>query len=67
MVRHYQELTVWQKAMDLATLVYSSTDRFPQGEMFGLRNQIRRYAVSVPSNIARGRDADPHEILFAIY
>jgi four helix bundle protein len=53
--RHYQELTVWQKAMDLAELVYTATDGFPQKEMFGLTNQIRRAGVSVPSNIAEGQ------------
>jgi four helix bundle protein len=54
-VRHYQELTAWQKAMDLVTTVYASTDRFPSTEVFGLRNQIRRAAVSIPSNIAEGQ------------
>jgi four helix bundle protein len=54
-VRHYQELTAWQKAMDLVTTVYASTDRFPSTEVSGLRNQIRRAAVSIPSNIAEGQ------------
>jgi four helix bundle protein len=54
-VRHYQELTAWQKAMDLVTIVYASTDKFPPSEVFGLRNQIRRAAVSIPSNIAEGQ------------
>jgi four helix bundle protein len=53
--RHYQELIVWQKAMDLVTLVYSATEGFPQKETFGLSNQMRRSAVSVPSNIAEGQ------------
>jgi four helix bundle protein len=54
-VRHYQELVVWQKAMDLVMLVYATTDSFPQREVFGLTNQIRRAAVSIPSNIAEGQ------------
>jgi four helix bundle protein len=53
--RHYQELIVWQKAMDLVILVYSATEHFPQRETFGLSNQMRRSAVSVPSNIAEGQ------------
>jgi len=54
-VRHYQELIVWQKAMDLVMLVYAATNSFPQKEVFGLTNQLRRAAVSIPSNIAEGQ------------
>ncbi|MGA7501516.1 MAG: four helix bundle protein [Isosphaeraceae bacterium] len=54
-VRHYQELIVWQKAMDLVLLVYGATSGFPQKEVFGLTNQLRRAAVSIPSNIAEGQ------------
>src|SRR5579862_7466163 len=54
-VRNYRDLIVWQKAMDLATLVYQSTESFPQKEVFGLTNQLRRAAVSIPSNIAEGQ------------
>jgi four helix bundle protein len=55
MVKSFRELQVWQKAMDLADAVYSATAEFPRDEMFGLRSQIRRAAVSIPSNIAEGR------------
>jgi four helix bundle protein len=51
----YQELIVWQRAMDLVTRVYEATEAFPHKELFGLTNQIRRAAVSVPSNIAEGQ------------
>ena len=55
MVRHYRELIVWQKAMDLVMRVYEATECFPQRELFGLTNQLRRAAVSIPSNIAEGQ------------
>jgi four helix bundle protein len=45
----------WQKAMELSKAVYQATRRFPPDERFGLTNQLRRAAVSVPSNIAEGR------------
>ena len=50
--RHYRDLIAWQKAMDLARLAYEQTETFPNSETFGLRMQIRRSAVSVPSHIA---------------
>jgi four helix bundle protein len=54
-IHSHKELIVWQKAMDLVIEVYKLTDKFPQREMYGLSSQIRRAAVSVPSNIAEGR------------
>jgi four helix bundle protein len=54
-VRHYSDLIVWQKAMDLVTELYRATEPFPQREMFGLTNQLRRAGVSIPSNIAEGQ------------
>lgn len=51
----YQELIVWHKAMDLVTTIYGYTQAFPQDEVFGLISQMRRAAVSVPSNIAEGQ------------
>ena len=54
-VRIYRDLEVWQNAMELVTQVYSCTQRFPREEMYGLTNQVRRAAVSVPSNIAEGQ------------
>jgi len=50
----YSELVVWQKAMDLVTDIYRITTTFPNEERFGLSSQMRRAAVSVPSNIAEG-------------
>jgi four helix bundle protein len=52
---HYRELIGWQKAMDLVGAIYRSTQCFPADERFGLTLQMRRCAVSVPSNIAEGQ------------
>lgn len=54
MLQSYRELLVWQKAMDLATMVYRLTEPFPKREIYGLAAQLRRAGVSVPSNIAEG-------------
>jgi four helix bundle protein len=51
----YTELIAWQKAMDLVTSVYRTTMTFPKEEIYGLTSQMRRSAVSVPSNIAEGQ------------
>jgi len=51
---NYDELIVWQKAMDLVTEIYKITATFPSEERFGLSSQARRAAVSIPSNIAEG-------------
>ena len=51
----FSDLRVWQHAMDLTFEVYQSTRTFPREEMYGLSSQMRRAAVSVPSNIAEGR------------
>jgi four helix bundle protein len=51
---NFEKLDVWQKAIDLADLVYANTRGFPAEERFGLTNQMRRAAVSISSNIAEG-------------
>ncbi len=51
----YRDLIVWQKAMTLAKLIYGPTQKFPSEEKFGLTSQMRRAAVSIPSNIAEGQ------------
>ena len=54
MLKNYKELKVWQKAYQLCLEVYKITRGFPREERYGLTSQIRRAAVSIPSNIAEG-------------
>jgi four helix bundle protein len=51
----YKDLVAWRKAMDLVTEIYLVTRAFPREEVYGLTSQLRRAAVSVPSNIAEGQ------------
>ncbi len=51
----YKDLIVWQRSMDLVVAVYELTSQFPKSELYGLTSQMRRCAVSIPSNIAEGR------------
>ena len=53
-VKSYKDLVAWQKAMDLVQAIYTITAHFPAVEKFGLISQLRRAAVSIPSNIAEG-------------
>jgi four helix bundle protein len=54
MLKNLKELKVWQKAYQLCLEIYGATRRFPKEEIYGLTSQIRRSAVSIPSNIAEG-------------
>ena len=66
MIQSFRDLLVWQKAMILAQNVYEVTAAFPKEEQYGLVSQLRRCAVSVPSNIAEGygRQSLPDYIRF---
>lgn len=55
MGKSYKELVVWRKSVEFVTEIYRATRTFPRDEMYGLTNQLRRAAVSVPSNIAEGQ------------
>jgi len=55
MATTYKDLVVWQRAMELVTEIYRSTEAFPKDEIYGLCGQIRRAAVSIPANIAEGQ------------
>ncbi len=50
----HKEMNVWKEAISLVTVVYQLTENFPAEELYGLTNQIRRCAISIPSNIAEG-------------
>lgn len=54
-INTYKDLVVWQKSMDLVVAVYLLTAKLPKTEIYGLMSQMRRCAVSIPSNIAEGR------------
>lgn len=53
-MHNLKELKVWQKAMDLSVEVYKATSKFPKEEIYGLTSQIKRSAISIPSNISEG-------------
>lgn len=53
-IKSYKELIVWQKSMDLVREIYLLTENFPKDELYGLRSQMERAAVSIPSQIAEG-------------
>ncbi|HUS47540.1 MAG TPA: four helix bundle protein [Phycisphaerae bacterium] len=53
-IRSYKDLVAWQKARELVRAVYDATKRLPREELYGLTQQLRRAAISVPSNIAEG-------------
>ncbi len=54
-LKFYRDLVAWQKAMNLVIEIYRVTRNFPKDELFGLTSQLRRAAVSIPSNIAEGQ------------
>ncbi len=55
MIHSYKDLVVWQKAFSLTLEIYKATSTFPKEELYGLTSQMRRAAISIPSNIAEGR------------
>ena len=54
MLKTHKNLDVWKRSMNLVEMIYELTNSFPREEIYGLTNQIRRAAVSIPSNIAEG-------------
>ena len=55
MFRNYRDLEVWQKSMDLVITCYKLTEGFPKNEIYGLSSQLQRAAISIPANLAEGR------------
>ena len=55
MLKSHKDLIAWQKAIELVTVIYKVTAQFPKDEIYGLSQQMRRAAVSIPSNIAEGQ------------
>lgn len=53
-IKSYKDLIVWQKAIKLVKEIFLLTDKFPKSELYGIISQIRRAAISIPSNIAEG-------------
>ena len=71
MVSSYSDLQVWQRSMAFVKQVYEATKTFPKDELYALTNQLRRAAVSIPSNIAEGHARDStkeflHHLSFAL-
>ncbi|MFZ1086951.1 MAG: four helix bundle protein [Terracidiphilus sp.] len=54
-IQSFRDLQIWRKSMELTVAVYRMTQSFPREEMFGLASQLRRCAISIPSNIAEGQ------------
>lgn len=54
--KSYRDLEAWQKAMDLAVMCYQIAKKFPKYEIYGLTSQVQRAAISIPANIAEGRE-----------
>jgi four helix bundle protein len=60
-VRYYRDLDIWQRGVNISVNVYHLTEEFPRSELYGLTSQIRRSAVSIPSNIAEGHARSTRE------
>ena len=66
-VKNFRDLIVWQKAMDYVVGVYHLSAGFPKQETYGLTNQLRRAAVSIPSNIAEGHGREQPAIICTFF
>ncbi|GAA4271437.1 four helix bundle protein [Aquimarina gracilis] len=53
-MHRFRDLEIWKKSREFCSKIYSTTSKFPESEKFGITNQLRRAAVSIPSNIAEG-------------
>ena len=67
MLKNYKELNVWQKSYELCLKVYAITAKFPKEERYGLRAQIRKSVVSIPSKIAEAMEVGQPLITFGCF
>lgn len=68
LMKSHKDLDVWKRSVELVTSIYTITKNYPQNEVYGLTNQIRRAAVSIPSNIAEGAARkNPKEFIQFLY
>ena len=58
----YKDLLIWQRSKNLVLAIYKITHNFPKDELYALTSQIKRCSISIPSNIAEGRDTDKNFI-----
>ncbi len=65
-IKSFRDLMVWQRAVDLAVLIYKATDQFPQSEMYSLANHMRQASVAVASNIAKGYTQTQAELRYCL-
>src|SRR5690625_7583157 len=63
MIKDYKDLRIWQQSMDLVKMVYQVMGKMPREELYSLTDQIKRAAVSIPSNIAEGQARGTREFL----
>ena len=66
-IKSYKELTVWQKSIRLVKEIYLLTEAFPKTEIFGITSQMRRAAISIPSNTAEGYGRRSHKEYWQFY
>ena len=60
-MHNYKKMKIWNEGISLSTIIYQNTKSFPTEELFGLSNQMRRSAVSIPSNIAEGSSRNSYK------
>lgn len=66
-ISSYKELIVWKKSISLVKMIYSATNMFPKNEQYGVVAQIRRAAISIPSNVAEGYGRRSHKEYLQFY
>jgi len=65
-MKSHKDLEIWKRSVDLATAIYEVTKSFPKEEVYGIINQMRRCAISIPSNIAEGAPVKNSSIFYIL-